>query len=367
MWLVGIGIILLYNLLIFYIGYNIWVWLRTIYGDNKGIKYLFWVLLVIFAYSFVLARWLDESLILSWLGAGWMALMYFFILILPAANLLAFIRIFTSISKEKFIKWTGLISALLIIGLFSLGMFNAYSPVFKSYDINIPKQVKGIEKLKIIMVSDLHFGDLAGDKHARKLVENINEREPDLVLIPGDIINDDVTPFLEEGIPEILKQIEAPVYASLGNHDRDDADLVKIFNNSGMNVLDDEVLLLPEGITLVGRKDKGYQDVVRAELSALMKQVDLTKPVILLEHQPYDFDIAEKNGVDLILSGHTHRGQVIPGNFITNRLFENDWGYLKKGQLQSIVSSGYGFWGLPIRMGTRSEIVEMNVTFDITK
>ena len=77
-----------------------------------------------------------------------------------------------------------------------------------------------------------------------------------------------------------------------------------------------------------------------------MKQVDGKKPVILLEHQPYDLDIAEKNGVDLILSGHTHRGQVAPGNLITNMIFENDWGYLKKGKLQSIVSSGYGVWGL---------------------
>lgn len=217
------------------------------------------------------------------------------------------------------------------------------------------------------MASDLHFGELAGDKQAKKLVEKINEREPDLVLFPGDIINDDITPFLEEGIPEILKEIKAPVYCSLGNHDRDDVDLVQIFNNSGMKVLDDKVISLPEGITLIGRKDRGYQDVARAELKALMKQVDLTKPNILLEHQPYDLDIAEKDGVDLILSGHTHRGQVAPGNVITNMLFENDFGYLKKGNLQSIVSSGYGFWGLPIRIGTRSEIVQINLTFDSAK
>ena len=110
---------------------------------------------------------------------------------------------------------------------------------------------------------------------AKKLVAYINGQKPDLVLFPGDIIDDDITPFLEEGIPEILKQINAPVYASLGNHDRDDVDLVKIFNNSGMKVLDDDVLNLPEGITLVGRKDKGYQDVVRSRAFTLMKQVDL--------------------------------------------------------------------------------------------
>lgn len=366
-WLVGIGIILLYNLLIFYIGYNIWTWVKNISSDKKSIKYIFWCVLVIFAYSFVLGRWVNDSLFFSWMGAIWLTLFYFLVLLMPIANLAVFLRRFTRIPKEKFIKWTGYSLSILIVCLFFYGMNNAYSPVYKTYDITIPKQVKGRDSLKILMASDLHFGDLAGDKQARKLVEKINAREPDLVLFPGDLINDDITPYLEEGIPEILKEIKAPVYASLGNHDRDDVDLVEIFNNSGMKVLDDEVLLLPEGITLIGRKDRGYQDVSRAELKELMKQVDLTKPNILLEHQPYDFDIAEKNGVDLILSGHTHRGQVAPGNLITDRLFENDWGYLKKVKLQSIVSSGYGFWGLPLRIGTRSEIVQINLTFNPTK
>ncbi|WP_045521730.1 metallophosphoesterase [Neobacillus niacini] len=367
MWAVGIGIILLYNLLIFYIGYNIWVWLKHISGDRKSIKIIFWVALIIFAYSFVFSRWLDESLFFTWLGAIWLSLFYFLILLLPVANIAVFIRRFTKLPKEKFIKWTGYSILVMIVCAFSFGVYNAYSPKAKLYQINIPKQVEGKQSLKIIMASDMHFGDLSGSGQAKKLVEYINFQKPDLVLFPGDIIDDDITPFLEEGIPDILKKIQAPVYASLGNHDRDDVDLVKIFNNSGMKVLDDEVLNLPEGIVLVGRKDKGYQDVVRAELSALMKQVDSMKPVFLLEHQPYDLDIAEKNGVDLILSGHTHRGQVAPGNLITNMIFENDWGYLKKGELQSIVSSGYGVWGLPLRIGTRSEIIQINVTFDPLK
>ena len=364
MWIVGIGIILLYNLFIFYIGYNIWVWLKTISGDKRGIKYFFWSVLILFAYSFIFGFWIEDSLLITWMGALWLSLFYFLVLLLPVANLTLFLRRFTKIPKEKAVKWIGFTTIIVIIGSFIFGVFNAYSPVFKSYQINIPKQIVGKQNLKIIMASDMHFGDLAGNGQARKLVEHINAKNPDLVMFPGDIINDDVTPFLEEGIPDILKQINAPVYASLGNHDRDDVDLVQVFNNSGMKVLDDEVIVLPEGITLIGRKDKGYQDVKRAELHTLMKQVDLNTPVVLLEHQPYDLDIAAENGVDLVLSGHTHHGQVAPGNLITNRLFENDWGYLRKEQLQSIVSSGFGFWGLPLRIGTRSEIVEINVTFN---
>jgi uncharacterized protein len=363
-WIVGIGVILLYNLFIFYIGYNIWVWLKTISGDKMGIKYFFWSVLLLFAYSFIFGFWMEESPFITWMGAIWLSLFYFLVLLLPVANLTLFLRRFTKVTKEKAVKWIGISTVIIIVFSFSFGVFNAYSPVFKTYQIMIPKPILGKQNLKIIMASDMHFGDLASKGQAKKLVEEINAKNPDIVLFPGDIINDDVTPFLEEGIPAILKQINAPVYASLGNHDRDDVDLVEVFNNSGMIVLDDDVLVLPEGITLVGRKDKGYQDVKRAELATLMKQVDVNTPVILLEHQPYDLDIAAKNGVDLILSGHTHRGQVAPGNLITNMLFENDWGYLRKEQLQSIVSSGFGFWGLPLRIGTRSEIVEINITFN---
>lgn len=364
MWLVGVGIILLYNLLIFYIGYNVWVWLKALWGNKKSIKYVFWFVLLIFAYSFIFARWLDESLFLTWLGAIWLSLFYFLILLLPFANFAVFLRRFTAIPKEKFVKWTGYTTLSLIICLLIYGMYNAYRPVFKNYQVTIPKQAAGTKSLKIIMASDMHIGDLSGKNQAIKLVEEINSLNPDLVLFPGDLIDDDVTPFLEHEIPDILKKIKAPVYASLGNHDRDEVDLIEVFNTSGMKVLDDEVLTLPEGITLIGRKDRGYQDVARAELSDLMKLVDLSKPIILLDHQPYDLDIAEKNGIDLMLSGHTHRGQVAPASLITDRLFENDYGYLRKGTMQSIVSSGYGFWGLPIRIGTRSEIVIINVTFN---
>jgi predicted MPP superfamily phosphohydrolase len=262
------------------------------------------------------------------------------------------------------IKWSGFTTISIIFCLFVFGLYFAYSPMVTSYQINIPKHVEGKQQLKIVMSSDMHFGVLSGANHAKNLVEHINQMDPDLVLFPGDIIDDDVVPYLEKGIPDILKQIKAPVYASFGNHDRDEyADLIKVFTDSGMNVLSDQALVLDNGITLVGRKDRGYQDVVRSELAELMKEVDLTKPVILLEHQPYDFDIAAKNGVDLIVSGHTHHGQIAPINFITNMIFENDFGYLKKGKLQSIVSSGYGFWGTPIRIGTRSEIVQLDVTF----
>ncbi|MEH7075968.1 metallophosphoesterase [Neobacillus drentensis] len=360
-----LGVILIYNLFLVYIGWNGWKWLQIFGGKKKRVKYVFWVVLTLFAYSFVFGRLVEDSIVLTWVGAIWLGLFYFLLLILPFINLFVYLTRFTRIRKNAAIKWTGNAVIVGIIAFFGFGIYNAYSPVIKSYQLHIDKHVEGKQSLTIVMASDMHFGVLSGANQARKLVKHIDSMEPDLVLFPGDIIDDDVKPYLEGGIPDILRKIKAPVFGSLGNHDRDeDVDLIQVFNSSGMKLLADETIILDNGITLIGRKDRGYQDVTRAKLSELMDGVDLSKPVILLEHQPYDLDIAEKNGVDLILSGHTHRGQIAPMNLITNMIYENDWGYLKKGTLQSIVSSGYGFWGTPIRIGTRSEIVQLKVTFN---
>ena len=104
-------------------------------------------------------------------------------------------------------------------------------------------------------------------------------------------------------------------------------------------------------------------DSERLSLERLMEGVDRTKPTILLEHQPYDLHIAQQAGIDLMVSGHTHGGQVFPGRLITSRLYENHWGYLQKEKMHSIVTSGFGFWGPPIRIGTRSEIVSVKIHF----
>ena len=136
---------------------------------------------------------------------------------------------------------------------------------------------------------------------------------------------------------------------------------MEALERGGIHVLYDEIIEIQGQLTLIGRKDRIDSD--RLPLERLMKDVDLTKPAILMEHQPYDLGIAQQAGIDLMVSGHTHGGQVFPGNLITNRIYENHWGYLQKEQMHSIVTSGFGFWGPPIRIGTRSEIVSVKIQF----
>lgn len=194
----------------------------------------------------------------------------------------------------------------------------------------------------------------------------INELEPDLVLYPGDIIDDDLDAYLNKGIDKIISNVKSEygVYASLGNHDKYKGNMEKLIEaleRSNMDILYDESVVVHDELILVGRKDKTEQD--RAPLAELMAGIPTDQPIILLDHQPYEFDKAVQSGVDLMLSGHTHRGQIAPAHLITNAMYENDWGLLQKDSFYSIVTSGYGFWGPPIRIGSRSEIVQITVRF----
>lgn len=98
-------------------------------------------------------------------------------------------------------------------------------------------------------------------------------------------------------------------------------------------------------------------------MSEIMKDLDKSKPIIVLDHRPQSFEEARENGADLVLSGHSHAGQVFPANLITKMVYTTDYGYGVYGDTQVVVTSGVGLWGPPIRVGTRAEIAVINVSF----
>jgi predicted MPP superfamily phosphohydrolase len=362
--LMGILFIAVYGILVFYIGWSGWSWMKP--GLSARFKVIYIAALLFLAVSFILARVFDQALILGVIGSYWLAVFSLLLLLLPVVHLLLWLSRLTSLPRHRIQKWAGVVTLAVLAALLGFGSFNAYSPVVREYDIQINKPANGLDKLRIVMAADMHFGLLSGPGHAKRLVNEINALQPDLVLYPGDLIDDNLDAYVKSGIGDIIAGINAPygVYASLGNHDKLDGpieELIAALEQSNMRVLYDETITLDNKLTLIGRKDR--TEAERSALDALMQDAASELPVIVMEHQPYDLDIAEQNGVDLMVSGHTHRGQIAPANLITNALFENDWGHLQKGTFHSIVTSGFGFWGPPIRIGSRSEIVLINVTF----
>lgn len=356
-------VFILYNLLVFYLGWNGYVWLESLNLLTYPSIYI--GVVILFSYAYIISHFLKSISIFKILGAYWLAIFEYGILLFPIANL-GWLLSNISIPSEDATKIVGSIAAGILLLLLIYGTYNAYSPVIRTYKLTVDKKQAHRDTLRIAMASDMHFGTLSGKSHLKRLVTKINGLQPDLILLPGDIIDDDPLPFLKKNMGEQLKQLQAPlgIYGVLGNHEyygKMIPTFLKEMNRIGIQILMDEKVTIDETIRLIGRKDK--TDKERLSIPTLLENENNHLPIIMMDHQPDELEAAMNDGIDVILSGHTHRGQMAPNHLITKRVFELDWGYKKKKQLHAIVSSGFGFWGPPIRIGSRSEVVYIEITF----
>lgn len=229
--------------------------------------------------------------------------------------------------------------------------------------------------MKIVMASDIHLGALIGENREEHLVSIITKQKPDLVLLCGDLVDGDVGAALRKNLGRHFQEIRTPmgVYAIPGNHEYIGGikKTLPYLESINIKLLRDKVLVLPNGVQLVGRDDRDNRTMGegtgRKSLNELMTGLDKTFPIIVMNHQPFDLDEAVKEDVDLHLSGHTHHGQLWPFNYMTKAIFELSWGYLKKGNTNFYVSSGFGSWGPPVRLGNTPEVVVFNLTFNDPK
>jgi predicted MPP superfamily phosphohydrolase len=173
-------------------------------------------------------------------------------------------------------------------------------------------------------------------------------------------------PVIKQNMAEELRTIKARygVFAINGNHEHyaetptATADYLK---SAGIKVLRDEVCLVDSSFYIVGRDDRSNSQ--RKSLAELVKGLNQSMPRILMDHQPNYLEEAEKNGIDLQISGHTHNGQFFPGNFLVKYMNELAYGYSKRGKTHYYVSSGLGLWGPQYRIGTQSELVVINLKY----
>ena len=245
---------------------------------------------------------------------------------------------------------------MIYIAIVSLAIFNAYSPEVHRLTVTTTKPLD--KPMKIALVSDTHLGRWFGNRQIKKMVRLIDAQHPDVVVIAGDIMNDNTIAYDNTNMHEQLSKLKAPlgVYATLGNHDYFgyDQQITQAVEEAGIKALDNESVLLDDSVWLVGRSD----DIDRTRLSAeeLLTQVDTDKPVIFLEHRPSAMDEVSALPVDLHLSGHTHGGQIFPLTILMDWLTPLNYGSKKIDDTHFLVTSGYGIGPVPFRLGTRSEI-----------
>jgi predicted MPP superfamily phosphohydrolase len=285
-----------------------------------------------------------------------------------------FLPFFPSAVTDNYMraKW---ITSAGVLGLVSLillgGYINSLIPRARVLNIPISKKTGNLKHLNIVAATDIHLGTIVGRHRMDTIAKKINSLNPDLVLLPGDIVDEDLTSVFKKNPGEALRQIESRfgVYAVTGNHEHiagvDKA--CGYLENHGVTVLRDESIKIADSFYIVGREDLAsnqFGGVQRKTLSELMAAVDRSYPIILMDHQPSNLAEASREGIDLQLSGHTHNGQFWPANHIVNAIFELAWGYRKIADTHFYVSNGVGTWGPPVRIGNRPEIVNLRLSFE---
>jgi predicted MPP superfamily phosphohydrolase len=254
--------------------------------------------------------------------------------------------------------------------ILAAGAANAARPRLRDLEIRIPKRAGDLRKLVIVLASDIHLNPLMRISRLEKIVKTINGLEPDLILLPGDIVNEDTTGPEFQKMADMLLQLRARygVFGALGNHESYGGLQKSLMwlEKGGVHMLVDGGQLIADTFYLFGRMDPSAlgRRQERKPLKELLAGIDRTYPVILLDHQPMKLAEAEENGVDLQVSGHTHAGQIFPLTVINSLIYEDNQGHYRKGATQYYVSSGVGTWGPPVRVGTVPEIVRLKVIFE---
>lgn len=304
------------------------------------------------------------------IGTSWLFILIYFVIIFLAKDLIGLsnklLHFMPSDAITRYTKdnWVGL---AFMIGFIAMLMFCGYLKytwkVRVELPITIQKSIGDRHSLRIVAISDLHLGYGIKEKELDSWVELINKENPDLILIAGDIIDSSLRPLVEGHYAESLRKLKAPmgVYACMGNHEylSGQSESVQFIRDAGITLLRDASAEVDSTLYIVGRDDR--MNSSRKTLEELVSNLDKTKPIILLDHQPYHLEEAENNGIDLQISGHTHQGQVWPISMVTKAMYEIDHGYKVKGNTNIYVSSGIGIWGGKFRIGTQSEYVVIDI------
>lgn len=291
---------------------------------------------------------------MMWLGTSWMVFILYMVLITALFDLLSI----AIPALHHGVLYAFIVTTLLLV----CGNLNYRNPHIEHIDIELGKNIEG-DAVRIVMASDIHLGYGTDRRAAERYVKLINSQKPDVVVIVGDLIDNSITPVRGERMGEVLDRIEAPdgVYVVPGNHEYiSGIEACEAFlRDTKLQLLRDSVVTLPSGIQFIGRDDRSNRQ--RRSIAELLSKADMSRPTVLLDHQPYDIAESNRLGVDIHLSGHTHNGQIWPLSLITDAMYDQSHGYRRWSHTHAYVSSGLSLWGPPFRIGTHSDLAVIEI------
>lgn len=320
----------------------------------------------------------SETLIL--IGSLYLAPMIYAFLLTVAADILRLVNFAVKLTPYPPPYTTGgRIAMVAAIGILSVlislvGALNASMPTAKHLSFDFPMP----ERIRIVAISDIHLGRFVTNRHLARLVDLTNRQRPDIVLLVGDTMDDMGwmdDPAARERTASLFQSIDAEMgaWAVPGNHDYyvGVERVAQFMDETGVTLLRDEWAAPDDRLLLLGRDDRTLERMegkkrrplqeIRDEAADALGERFAALPAIVLDHQPIALEDAENAGAALQLSGHTHRGQLFPANFIVARLYEKFYGEYKKGATNYYISSGAGTWGPPVRTTGRPEIVVIDL------
>lgn len=369
-----------FNAIVIHLIFNIYVFIKgwKIIPPKKSwqIPYsaLFIIELIIYLLGFFLwskfpSEWIRP---ITLLGTSWMILIGYLTAFLLLYDLARFISKKCKIQFAEFLarlkakRIYFLTSLLIVISAMAYGNYCFWHPEVTKVNIDINKKVDGIDNLKVVMVSDVHAGWMIDKKIVSMYIDRVMALKPDMIVLVGDIIDYDLPPLEEQQMDEEFRRLHAPygVYASTGNHEyrlNGEEKIAWLNDKAGLTMLRDTTVKIEDKFYIVGREDDLFPE--RKEISTLLQGIDPLLPIIVLNHEPKQLHKESDAKVDLALYGHTHNGQLFPYNILLKAIYEVPYGYKKKDDTHIYVSSGLGLAGPQYRIGTKSEIVEINIKF----
>ena len=326
--------------------------------------------------------------ILSNIGNYWMGFNLHFVLAMSVCFLIRLIV--KLVKKDKYnlrlaqkITNVAVVSFTILMSVY--GIVNAQNLKVTTYDVTVDKSSKQ-DELNVVLIADLHLGYSVGVKQMERMVNKINELQPDVVVVAGDIFDNEFSAIYNPvRLAEILRGINSKygVYAVYGNHDIEedilcgftfsDDDVTQVtsikemddfIENCGFTFLYDEAILINDDFYIYGRPDEerpNFGNDSRLEAEKITEGLDLSKLIICVDHEPHDQKKLSAAGVDVDLNGHTHAGQLFPGNIIINFFWDIAYGYKNFDGMHNIVTSGVGLFGPNMRTFTKAEIAQVKI------
>jgi uncharacterized protein len=356
--------------LIIYAVLSIWRLIR-----QRSFKIVFLILFVLLVAAFPVveklshspeARWADLAMIAGYFSLPLLLYLIVFVILTDLAvgmARLAGILSKKTVHQRRFRKARLLLCLVGPVLTVTIGAVRNNSPQVKEYSIQIPRKSSDIRQLRIAFASDFHLRETTARGLIHRYIEKVNEASPDIVLIGGDLLEGDRPGERLEDFAAQFRRLRAKfgIYGIAGNHDLHGTGPKTFFNQAGIHLLQDGVERIGDAFYLVGRNDQRV--IGRKSIGDLLEHCEKNLPVVVLDHRPTDLENIGRAGPDLLLSGHTHNGQLFPVNLIVRRYYELCWGYKLKNQTHVIVTSGLQVWGPPVRTAGDSEIVIVNVSF----